>query len=70
MGASSLGIFAGLTFTGIWSTLLLKETKDMSLEQLFYEDRGDFFYGRSISCTWFAVLTLQQVSSMSSCRMA
>jgi hypothetical protein len=72
MGLSSLGIFAGVTFTGIGSTLLLDETKDKdkSLEVLSREKQQYFINGRSISRTWFAVLTLRQVSPKSSCGMA
>ena len=72
MGFSSLGIFAGVTFTGIGSTLLLGETMDRSLEQLSREKQRGLINGRSISCTWFAVLrlNLRQVSPKSSCGMA
>ncbi|KAH9003091.1 phosphate transporter [Lactarius hatsudake] len=38
--SSSLGIFAGVSLTGIASTLLLEETKDQSLEELSQEQRG------------------------------
>jgi len=67
---SSLGIFAGVTLTGIGSTWLLEETMDLSLEELSRERQQDFITGRSISHTWFAVLTLRQVSLKSSCGMA
>lgn len=45
----SLGIFAGVTLTGIGSTLLLDETMDRSLEQLSRERQQDFIHGMSIS---------------------
>jgi hypothetical protein len=67
---SSLGIFAGVTLTGIGSTLLLEETRDKSLEELSRERQQNFIHGRSISRAWFAVLTLRQVSPKSSCGMA
>lgn len=70
MGFSSLGIFAGVTFTGIGSTLLLDETSNQSLEQLSRERQQNFIHGRSISRSWFALLTLRQVSPKSSCGMA
>ncbi|KAI0279763.1 major facilitator superfamily domain-containing protein [Russula aff. rugulosa BPL654] len=53
-----LGIFAGVTFSGIGSTLLLDETKDKSLEQLSRERQQGFIHGRSILRIWCAVLTL------------
>ncbi|KAI9460365.1 major facilitator superfamily domain-containing protein [Russula earlei] len=40
-----LGIFAGVTLTGIVSTWLLEETKDKSLEQLSGEQQRGFIYG-------------------------
>jgi hypothetical protein len=70
IGFSSLRIFAGITFTGIGSVWLLEETKDRSLEELSREKWRDVIYGRSISHTRFAVLTLRQVSPDSSCGMA
>ena len=46
MGLSSLGIFAGITFTGIGSTWwLVDETKDKSLEQLSREKQQGFISG-------------------------
>jgi hypothetical protein len=45
MGFSSLGIFAGVTFTGLGSTWLVGETKDKSLEQLSREKQGGFIRG-------------------------
>jgi len=40
-----LGIFAGVTLTGIASTWLLEETMDKSLEQLSNEPQQGFIYG-------------------------
>ena len=45
MGSSSLGIFAGVTLTGIGSTLLLEETMDKSLEELSNEKQRKFIRG-------------------------
>jgi hypothetical protein len=45
MGSSSLGIFAGVTLTGIGSTWLLNETKDKSLEELSRERQRKFIRG-------------------------
>ncbi|KAI0303633.1 major facilitator superfamily domain-containing protein [Multifurca ochricompacta] len=42
VGKCSLGIFAGVTLTGIGSTLLLEETRDKSLEQLSREQQEGF----------------------------
>jgi hypothetical protein len=41
----SLGIFAGVTLTGIGSTLLLDETMNQSLERLSREDQREFIRG-------------------------
>jgi len=40
-----LGIFAGVTLTGIGSTWLLEETKDKSLESLSREEQRGFIFG-------------------------
>ncbi|KAN0107567.1 inorganic phosphate transporter [Russula decolorans] len=40
-----LGIFAGVTLTGIGSTLLLEETRDKSLEELSRERQQNFIHG-------------------------
>jgi hypothetical protein len=45
MAFSSLGIFAGFTFTGLGSTWLLEETKDKSLEVLSREKQQGFITG-------------------------
>jgi hypothetical protein len=42
MGFPSLGIFAGVTFTGIGSTWLFDETKDISLEHFGRVKQQDF----------------------------
>ncbi|KAH9063956.1 phosphate transporter [Lactarius vividus] len=47
-----LGIFAGVSLTGIASTLLLDETKDRSLEELSHEQRG-FIRGELTACSTF-----------------
>ena len=46
---SSLGIFAGVTLTGIGSTWLLSETMDKSLEVLSGEQQEMFIRGALIS---------------------
>jgi hypothetical protein len=58
IGVSILGIFAGVTCTGIGSTWLLKETENKSLVELSCKKQQDFIYGRLISCIWFDALTL------------
>jgi hypothetical protein len=47
----SLGIFAGVTLTGIGSTWLLDETMHKSLEQLSREQQQEFVRGAPISRT-------------------
>ena len=48
---SSLGIFAGVTLTGIGSTWLLEETMNQSLEVLSREDQREFIRGTPLSRT-------------------
>jgi hypothetical protein len=49
--SSSLGIFAGVTLTGIGSTWLLDETMNQSLERLSREDQREFISGTPPSRT-------------------
>jgi len=49
--SSSLGIFAGVTLTGIGSTWLLDETMNQSLERLSREDQREFISGTPLSRT-------------------
>jgi PHS family inorganic phosphate transporter-like MFS transporter len=42
---TSLKLFAFFMFTGIFSTLLLPETKKMTLEQLSNEEQEGFIMG-------------------------
>jgi hypothetical protein len=46
---SSLGIFSGVTLTGIGSTWLLDETMHKSLEELSREQQQEFVRGAPIS---------------------
>jgi hypothetical protein len=59
----SLGIFAGVTLTGIGSTWLLDETNDKSLELLSREQQREFIRGALISRT-LSVLTFDHLAGV------
>ena len=54
---TSLEIFALFMLTGIFSTLLIPETKGRSLEELSNEDQQDFIRYVCERCTRRVVLT-------------
>ncbi|KAH9063955.1 major facilitator superfamily domain-containing protein [Lactarius vividus] len=66
-----LGIFAGVSLTGIASTFLLDETKDRSLEELSHEQRG-FIRGEltAFPHVRYQVLTVLQESPWLRCETA